>query len=78
MAVDTRDKRFSMIGIANGRGASWVMPNPDGANFATNSERAQMIYQYYGLPGQSGKPTMTYWKGTPHVRVGPSAFGRSW
>ena len=54
------------------------MPNPSGGDFDVDGERAQMLYQYYGLPGQSGKPTMRYWGGTPHLRVGPSVFGRSW
>ena len=67
-----------MMGLCSGRATPWVMPNPDGTDFATNDQRAQMIYQYAGLPGQSGKPTMSYWKGVPHMRVGPQFGARSW
>jgi hypothetical protein len=79
MAVDSRDKRFSMLGLANGRFAPAMLPNPDGANWATNSERAMGLYLYYGIAPESGKPTMTYWAGVPHMRPGRSALGgRSW
>lgn len=78
MAVDSRDKRMSMIGIANGRFSPHVMPNPAGSDFNLNTERAHMAYMYAGIAPESGKPTMTYWKGVPHMRVGPQFGGRSW
>ncbi len=78
MAVDTRDKRFSMLGYGQGKSFPWVMPNPAGSNFDTILKRAQMIYLYAGISAGTGQPTMLRWGGVPHVRVAVSPFGRSW
>lgn len=46
MAVDTRDKRFSMIGI--GSALFKAMPNPDGG-FASAADRQMLAYTYSGI-----------------------------
>jgi len=46
MAVDTRDKRFSMLGF--GRGFFMSAPNPDGG-FASAGDRAMLAYLYSGI-----------------------------
>lgn len=46
MAVDTRDKRFSILGF--GRGVFGATPNPDGG-FAVAADRAQISYLYAGI-----------------------------
>lgn len=43
MAVDTRDKRFSMLGLAGG----WIFPNADGAIDA--GDRSQFLRLYRGI-----------------------------
>lgn len=45
MAVDTRNKRMSLIGL--GSPIPTVLPNPDGA--FNNFDRAQLIWLYAGL-----------------------------
>lgn len=47
-AVDTRDKRFSMIGV--GLESIRVRPNPDGS-FATAGDRAHLMPRYRGPTG---------------------------
>ena len=78
MAVDTRDKRFSMLGFAQARGAPVVFFNPDGTDAAAVFERSQYIYLYAGISIQSGQPTMRRWGGIPHVPIQRPTFGRSW
>ena len=78
MAVDTRDKRMSMVGLAQFGFLPYVMPNPAGSNFDTVFERAQMLHLYAGINIQSGQPTMLRWGGIPHVRLTRNPFGRSW
>ena len=77
MAVDTRDKRMSMLGFGQGRGAPFVAPNPDGTDAEDVFERAQWLRFYAGISTQTGQPTIRRWGGVPHVRQGPT-FGRSW
>jgi len=45
MAVDSRNRRMSMIGL--GSPVPRVLANPAGAQGI--GERAQLIYQYYGI-----------------------------
>ena len=45
MAVDTRDKRFSMMGL--GSPVPRVLPNPDGT--IGDQDRAMFIYLYHGI-----------------------------
>lgn len=45
MAVDTRNKRMSMIGLASP--VPRVLPNPDGA--FTAPDRQQLLYEYSGI-----------------------------
>ena len=53
MAVDTRNKRFSLIGFGETKGSPIVYPNPDGT--VDNFDRAQFIYLYAGIT-LSGTP----------------------
>lgn len=78
MAVDTRDKRFSLLGFGQARGAPYVFPNPDGTIAA--EDRPQWVYLYHGsgISIVSGQPTMTRWGGVPYVRSYRTPFGRSW
>lgn len=46
MAVDSRDKRFSMLGFAQGFGFPYVLPNPD--NSIGQEDRPQWIHLYHG------------------------------
>ncbi len=45
MAVDTRDKRFSLIGF--GSPTPWNLPNPDGS--VDTQDRAMLLHLYHGL-----------------------------
>jgi len=45
MAVDTRDKRFSMLGLM--QAVPFVMPNPDGQIGAR--DRLQGVRAYFGV-----------------------------
>ncbi len=47
MAVDTRNKRMSFIGL--NIPVPDVMPDPDGA-FNSANDRAMFIWLYFGLP----------------------------
>ncbi len=77
MAVDSRDKRFSLL--AFGKQIPQVFPNPD-AGGVESDDRPQWIYLYHGsgISIQSGHPMMRRWSGVPHVRLNVSPFGRSW
>lgn len=46
MAVDTRNKRFSMLGL-NGS-CRVVLPNPDG-DLDSSADRQQLVYLYSGI-----------------------------
>ena len=78
MAVDTRDRRFSMLGFGHAYGSPVVFFNPDGTDATGLAERAQYIYLYPGISIQSGQPTMARWGGIPHVRIQRPFAGRSW
>lgn len=78
MAVDTRDKRFSLLGFGQAHGAPVVFFNPDGTDAGAVFERAQYIYLYSGLNIQSGQPTMRRWGGVPFVPIQRPVFGRTW
>jgi len=49
MAVDTRNKRFSLLGLA--LVVTAVLPNPDGA-IDSSAERQQYLYCYSGIDAQ--------------------------
>ncbi|MDO8632641.1 MAG: hypothetical protein Q7R41_19330 [Phycisphaerales bacterium] len=77
MAVDTRDKRFSMLGFGQAWNSPNVMPNPDGA-FTSGTDFEHLLYAYAGRSFDgNGDPRMMRWGGLPHVRQRP-IFGRSW
>ena len=54
MAVDTRNKRFSMLGFGQAHGYPYVLPDPSGG-FDTELERTQLAYLYAGI-SPSGAP----------------------
>ena len=78
MAVDSRNKRFSLLGFGQAHGFPIVFFNPDGTNAASDGERSQYLYLYQGISIVTGQPTPTRWGGIPYVRVGRNPFGRSW
>ena len=47
LAVDTRDRRFSMLGFGKPFGAPYVLPNPEGG-FDVD-DRAQLLCLYRGI-----------------------------
>lgn len=55
MAVDTRDKRFSVISM--GRPWTPTLPNPDGG-FAIQGDRQHIVYLYRGIDADA--PVATY------------------
>lgn len=75
MAVDTRDKRMSMIGLASP--LPRVLPNPDGSDAENDAERAMYIFMYYGTAPFAGQPMMRRWGGTRHMTPG-QGIGRGW
>lgn len=78
MAVDTRNKRFSLLGFGQSHGAPVVFFNPDGTNAASDGERSQYIYLYQGISITGGQPTVQRWGGIPHMRLNRNFAGRSW
>ena len=54
MAVDTRDKRFSLISLS--QPIHWFAPNPDGA-FDTEQDRGQLVYMYSGITASGPAPS---------------------
>lgn len=77
MAIDTRDKRFSLLGMCQAHGAPVVFPNPDGTIDHTDFEH--LLYGYDGIEfAGPGDPRMTRWGGVPHMRVARGFAGRSW
>ena len=79
MAVDSRDKRFSLLGFGQAHGWPVVFFNPNGTDANSDGERAQYIYLYQGISIVTGQPTMRRWGGVPYVQPGQShRFGRSW
>lgn len=77
MAVDTRNRRFSMLGFAQAHGAPVVFPNPDN-DIDTLEDRSHFAYLYPGISIQSGQPTIRRYGGVPHMRNNTPVFGRSW
>lgn len=78
MAVDTRDKRFSLLGFAQAYGAPVVFPNPS-VNGVQETEFEQWLYCYAGIAMTGpGDPRMKRWGGVPHMRVAVPFGGRSW
>jgi hypothetical protein len=77
VAVDTRDRRFSMLGFGQAWNSPVVMPNPNGA-FTTGEDFAQLLYSYAGVAfAGAGDPRMMRWGGLPHIRQ-RSFAGRTW
>ena len=50
MAVDTRDKRFSMMGLANVNPS--MMANPDAS--IDDPDRAMLLFLYHGITLDTG------------------------
>ena len=77
MAVDTRDKRFSMLGLAQAQGFPTLVPNPDNA-ITTGADFTMRLYGYYGIPfAGAGDPRMMRWGGVKHM-TNKSFAGRGW
>lgn len=57
MAVDTRNKRMSMIGLASPVPRLW--PSPDGS-LAANADRQMMLFRYAGIIAESVAVVPTY------------------
>ena len=74
MAIDTRDRRFSMVGL--GSPTPRIFPNPDGTIGVF--DRAMHLYLYHGLDLTTGSPVWRRWGDIPHMRIGPRQLGRSW
>lgn len=54
MAIDTRDKRFAMIGLAL---PIRVFPNPDG-DIANEADRVHHLYMYPGILPSGSTPAV--------------------
>lgn len=71
MAVDTRNKRMSMISF--GQIVRPTSPMPDGG-FSTSGDRAQLIYRYRGITepteGGGGVTTTAFYMPTWRPRRG--------
>ena len=78
MAVDTRDKRFSLLGLGQAWGAPVVFPDPS-VNGVQATEFEQWIYSYAGVQFTGpGDPRMKRWGGVTHMRVASPIGGRTW
>ena len=78
MAVDTRDKRFSLLGMCQARGAPVVFSNPATAG-VQETEYEQWLYGYAGIQfAGPGDPRMKRWGGVTHMRVASPIGGRTW
>jgi len=78
MAVDTRDKRFSMLGFGQPHGLPYVLPHPDGTVDAADRPQLLRLYHGSGISIVGGHPVRTRWGGVPYVRQGVNFAGRSW
>ena len=78
MAVDSRDKRFSLLGFGQAHGWPVVFFGPDDNDADGVFERAQYLYLYSGISIQSGQPTMDRWGGIPWMRIQRVFAGRTW
>ena len=76
MAVDTRNRRFSMLAFGQAHGSPYVFPNPDGT--INSDDRAQFAYLYAGISIVTGQPTMARWGGVPFVTIQRPFAGRTW
>ncbi len=77
MAVDTRDRRFAMLGLGQAWGSPVVFPNPE-VGGVDSGDFEQWLYSYPGIQfAGAGDPRMMRWGGLPLVRQRP-LFGRSW
>ena len=78
MAIDSRNKRFSLLGFGQPHQIPCVLPNPDGS-LANVFDRAMLIYLYAGLDITTGSPMWLRMGGVPHWRPGPRQLGgRGW
>ena len=74
MAVDTANKRFSLLGFSQGRGFPYVLPIPD--NSFNAGDRYQLVHLYQGIsldaptgtPAGSGSTYSPGGVGTPVKR----------
>jgi|DEB0MinimDraft_4_1074332.scaffolds.fasta_scaffold00439_2 hypothetical protein len=64
MAVDSRDKRFSMMGLSHSVGL--LMPNPDGG-FGVKADRFQLLGLYRSAAAALTPATYSVWRKTVSV-----------
>lgn len=64
MAIDSRDKRFSMMGLNRSIGP--MMPNPDGG-FASQGDRFQLLGLYRSAAVAAAAATYSVWSKTVKV-----------
>lgn len=64
MAIDSRDKRFSMMGLSHSVGV--LMPNPDGA-FSDKGDRYQLLGLYRSSATAVTVATNSVWRKTVNV-----------
>lgn len=77
MAIDTRDRRFSMLQFGH-RGIVEVLPNPDAVSFS-DADRQMLLALYHGISiSVAGQPTMRRWGGSIWPPLGVMRWGRGW
>lgn len=77
MAVDTREKRFSMLNFWDGTHIL-VTQEPDGNVDETDRATLLDLYSGIALAGAVGQPIMRRWGGLNWLVPGGLRFGRTW
>ncbi len=77
MAVDTRERRFSMMNMTDGTN---IIMLQEVDNLVDKTDRATSLDLYSGidLGGLGGHPTMRRWGGSRWLVPGAPIFGRTW
>ncbi len=76
MAVDTENRRFSMLALGLPHVAAHVFATPDGTIIA--EDRGQLIGLYPGISLLAGHPMWQRWGGSIWPPLGPMRWGRGW
>ncbi len=77
MAVDTRERRFSMLNFWDG---THILVTQEVDNNVDETDRATLLDLYSGiaLAGALGQPTMRRWGGVSWWGFGGLKIGRRW
>ncbi len=77
MAIDTRERRFSMLNFSDG---THILVTQEVDSTVDASDRATLLDLYNGiaLAGIGGHPTMRRWGGLNWLVPGGLRFGRTW